>query len=106
MFTRGGRYAGATLLTLISGICIIASFRQAHWWVSILCLVIGVGIPLAIAGVMPSEQHDGNRGLLHRSYWSRVGFSYVYVAVIAVALMLILPLLGLALFEFLAGTMR
>lgn len=100
VFTHGGRYAGATLLTLVSGACIIGSFQQAHWWASILCVVAGLSLPLGIARIIPNERQDRDQEL-HRSYWSRVGFSYVYVVVIAVGLILILPLLGMALLDLL-----
>jgi hypothetical protein len=102
VFTRGGRYAAVTVLTSISVACLTLPHRHVHWWVTTLCVAVGLSLPLGIARVLPSEPQDRDKELHYRSYWSRVGSSYVYVVVIAVALILILPLLGLFLFELLS----
>ena len=95
LFTNAGRYSGATLLTLLSVGCLTLSYRPVDWRVRVLCVAIGLSLPSGIAWLMPSKLRDPDQELSHRSYWSRLGFSYLYVVVIAIALMLILPLVGL-----------
>jgi len=38
------RYAGATLLTLISAVCLALSYTHEGWFGRILCIAVGLGL--------------------------------------------------------------
>lgn len=82
------RYAGALVLTLISAACLTLSYIHEGWFSGVLRVALGLGLPWVVA-----------RLFRRRTYWVRLGFSYLGVVVVGVFLILIWPYVSLLLMD-------
>jgi hypothetical protein len=83
------RYSSAALLTLIAAVCLTFSYVHEGWFIRILRVALGLGLPWVGAWLLPRK----------RSYWSRLAFCYIVVIVIGVLLVLISPFVELFLMD-------
>jgi hypothetical protein len=82
------RFAGATVLTLISAACLTLSYVDERRFTTVLRIGFGLGFPWVVA-----------RLFARRSYWLRLVFSYLAVIGAGVLVVLIWPLLSLFLMD-------
>src|SRR5436189_3222755 len=83
------KYAGATLLTLISAGCLTLSYTHEGWFGRMLRIAVGLGLPWIVARLVPGKQQEQSHRLSRRSYWFRLAFSYLGVFVVGVFVILI-----------------
>jgi hypothetical protein len=93
------RYAGATLLTLISAGCLTLSNSHEGWFNRVLRIAAGLGLPWIVALLVPAKQQAQSHRFSGRSYWSRLAFSYLGVVVIGVVVVLIWPFVMMVLMD-------
>ena len=86
------RYGGATLLTLIAAGCLTLSYVHEAWFVRILRIAAGLGLPWIVAGLLPG-------GLSRRNYWLRLPVSYLGVVVMGLIVILIWPFVSMVLID-------
>ena len=89
---RSLKFSGAVVLILISSACLTLQYVQERWFIRIFRIVLGLGLPWIVA-----------RLFARRSYWLRLGLSYLGVMLSGLILLLIWPFISLFLMD--AGLM-
>jgi len=86
------RYGGAALLTLIAAGCLTLSYVHEAWFIRILRISAGLGLPWIVARLLPS-------GPSRRSYWLRLAVSYLGVVLTGLLVILIWPFVSMVLID-------
>lgn len=85
-------YGSPALLTLIAAGCLTLSSVHETWFVRILRIATGLGLPWILPRLLPG-------GLRRRSYWLRLAVSYLCVLVAGLIVILIWPFVSMVLID-------
>src|SRR5258705_1727876 len=86
------RYGSATLLILIAAGCLTLSYVHEAWFVRILRIAVGLGLPWIVARLLTGR-------LSRRSYWLRLAVSYLGVVVTGLIVILVWPFVSMAVMD-------
>ena len=92
------RYAGATLLALMSAGCLTLSYIHEGSFGRLFRVAIGSVLPWCVAWLLPAWQEQGQRRW-YQSYWFSLALSYLGVIVLGVVVTFVWPFVMLFLMD-------